>query len=63
VAAGLLIIEEAGGKTADFSGKPFPLSGREIIATNAYVYDEFYSIVSRGFKASKPKIDPEKELF
>ena len=63
VAAGLIIIEEAGGKTSDFSGKPFPLSGKEIIATNAFVYDTFFKIVHEGFRSSKNMADISKNIF
>lgn len=50
VAAGALIIQEAGGKISDFSGGNNFLYGREIIASNHLVFDEFYEKVSRFLK-------------
>jgi len=34
VAAGSLLVQEAGGKVTDFSGNPFSMNGSEILATN-----------------------------
>ncbi|MCM2321981.1 MAG: inositol monophosphatase [Oligoflexia bacterium] len=34
VAAGALLVEEAGGKVTDFHGKAFHIAGQEILATN-----------------------------
>jgi len=39
VAAGLLIVEEAGGRTSDFEGRPAPRSGEEIVASNGLVHE------------------------
>jgi len=39
VAAGLLILEEAGGQSSDLRGGPVPRSGREIVATNGALHD------------------------
>jgi len=38
-AAGVLIVEEAGGKVTDFSGGPFQIASHETLATNALVHD------------------------
>jgi myo-inositol-1(or 4)-monophosphatase len=40
VAAGILLIEEAGGKITDFAGNPYQLGGPMILATNALVHEE-----------------------
>jgi myo-inositol-1(or 4)-monophosphatase len=37
-AAGVLIIQEAGGKVTDFSGGPFQINGRETLASNGLVH-------------------------
>ena len=37
-AAGVLIVEEAGGKVTDFSGGPFQLNSRETVASNGLVH-------------------------
>jgi myo-inositol-1(or 4)-monophosphatase len=47
VAAGVLLIKEAGGKVTDFCGGDNYLFGREIIASNALYYDKFYEIVNK----------------
>ena len=44
VAAGIIIIREAGGKVSDFSGNEKKLSGDEIIAANSNIYAEFLKI-------------------
>jgi len=38
-AAGVLIVEEAGGKVSDFHGGPFQLNSRETLASNGLVHD------------------------
>ena len=38
-AAGVLIVEEAGGRVTDFSGGPFQLASRETVASNGLVHD------------------------
>jgi myo-inositol-1(or 4)-monophosphatase len=38
-AAGVLIVEEAGGKVTDFSGGTFQISSRETLASNGLVHD------------------------
>lgn len=50
VAAGALIVEEAGGKISDFSGKGNWLFGKEIIASNGYTHKEMLSSVKKFFK-------------
>ncbi|MGL4956005.1 MAG: inositol monophosphatase family protein [Bacteroidales bacterium] len=45
VAAGALIVQQAGGKLSDFSGEDNYIFGKEIICTNANIFDEFLGIV------------------
>jgi myo-inositol-1(or 4)-monophosphatase len=40
VAAGILLIEEAGGKVTDFAGAPYQLGGPMILATNGLIHEE-----------------------
>jgi myo-inositol-1(or 4)-monophosphatase len=47
IAAGILIVREAGGRVSDFSGNEINLSGDEIIAANSLVFPEFVEIVSK----------------
>lgn len=49
VAAGALIVEEAGGKVTDFNGKNNFLFGKEIIASNGKVHNEMISSVKKYF--------------
>ncbi len=50
VAAGALIVQEAGGVVFDFSERDNWLYGREIIACNPHIADEFISVISNSFK-------------
>lgn len=47
VAAGIIIIKQAGGKVCDFSGGENYLFGGEMIACNANYFDEFYGVVNK----------------
>ncbi len=46
VAAGILLVKEAGGRVSDFSGNEKNYSGDEIVAANNLVYHEFLKNVS-----------------
>jgi myo-inositol-1(or 4)-monophosphatase len=50
VAAGALIVMEAGGIVKDFSGENSWLFGRELCASNALLNGEFQSLVSEKFR-------------
>ena len=52
VAAGLLIVEEAGGRTSDFHGGPALRSGREVLASNARIHAALIEILDWGHDAS-----------
>jgi myo-inositol-1(or 4)-monophosphatase len=43
-AAGVLLIEEAGGKVTDFAGNPYQLGGPVILATNGLIHEEMRDI-------------------
>jgi myo-inositol-1(or 4)-monophosphatase len=47
VAAGIIILKQAGGKVCDFNGGENYLFGGEIIASNTNYFDEFYRIVNQ----------------
>jgi myo-inositol-1(or 4)-monophosphatase len=47
IAAGVIILREAGGKISDFSGGERNLNGDEIVAANSHVYPEILEIVSK----------------
>jgi len=48
-AAGFLLVEEAGGLMTDFSGRPFRLDSREILATNGLVHEELVGLFEDMF--------------
>ena len=46
VAAGSLIVEEAGGRMSDFSGKRFSVYGEQTLATNGRVHREMLRVMA-----------------
>ncbi len=50
VAAGAFIVKQAGGKVTDFKGKDDYIFGKEIVAGNALVFDEFLNVVKKHFE-------------
>jgi myo-inositol-1(or 4)-monophosphatase len=48
-AAGVLIVEEAGGRITDFSGGPFQLTSRETLASNGLVHSALLNEFERIF--------------
>jgi myo-inositol-1(or 4)-monophosphatase len=50
VAAGSLIVQQAGGKVSDFSGGNTYIFGQELVSANANIYDEFMEIVKSAFE-------------
>ncbi|MDB5013606.1 MAG: inositol monophosphatase [Daejeonella sp.] len=49
VAAGIIIVQEAGGEVVDYSGGNQPIEKRELLATNSKITSEFLEIVQRHF--------------
>jgi myo-inositol-1(or 4)-monophosphatase len=49
VAAGAFIVEQAGGKISDYSGKDDWLFGKEIIASSTNLYNDFFKIIHDEF--------------
>ncbi len=43
-AAGILLVTEAGGKVTGFTGEPYKLDSREILASNGLIHDELVSL-------------------
>ena len=50
VAAGCLILTEAGGLVTDFSGENTHLSGRKVLASNGHVHGHLMKLVRRVLK-------------
>ena len=48
-AAGILLLEEAGGKVTDFAGGGFRLDSREVLASNGLVHDELVNLFREMF--------------
>ena len=46
IAAGILIVEEAGGRVSDLAGGAAADSGREIVASNGRIHDEFLRVLA-----------------
>jgi myo-inositol-1(or 4)-monophosphatase len=46
-AAGKIILEEAGGRLTDFSGKPFSPYMKQIVATNGKIHGEMISVLAK----------------
>ena len=51
VAAGIFIVQQAGGKISDFKGENNYLFGAEIVASNELIFDEFADSVKKHFTA------------
>jgi myo-inositol-1(or 4)-monophosphatase len=47
-AAGVLLVEEAGGKISDLQGQPYALGGRTILASNGLVHEEMQQIAAEA---------------
>jgi len=47
-AAGVLLVEEAGGKVSDFAGNPYQLGGPFILATNGLIHEEMRAMALRS---------------
>jgi len=50
VAAGALLVKNAGGKVSDFNGKKNFLFGKEIVSSNPFIYKELLEILQKIFK-------------
>jgi len=48
VAAGILIVEEAGGRVTDLAGGPVPATGHEIVSSNGAIHDELLHLLAGG---------------
>jgi myo-inositol-1(or 4)-monophosphatase len=61
-AAGVLIVEEAGGKVTRFDGSPFELNSRETVATNGLLHQELLAEFKEIFagRGVEPLPDPRE---
>ena len=52
VAAGWLMVLEAGGRVSDLSGGPFTLEGGEILATNGHIHQAMLEALAEADRRS-----------
>jgi myo-inositol-1(or 4)-monophosphatase len=45
-AAGVVLVEEAGGKVTDLQGQPYPLGGTSILASNGLIHGEMVKVAA-----------------
>lgn len=48
MAAGVVILEEAGGRLTDFRGGMFSIYGKEIVASNGPIHDDMLKVLGEG---------------
>lgn len=56
VAAGILLVLEAGGQLSDFSGTEHYLFGREMLASNRKIHDETLAVIKQAFYPTMPSV-------
>ncbi len=56
VAGGAFIVQQAGGKIADFSGSDDYIFGKEIIASSTNLFDPFFNVVNKNFKLKTEEV-------
>jgi myo-inositol-1(or 4)-monophosphatase len=62
-AAGLLLVEEAGGRITDFAGGPWRLDSREILASNRLIHEELLGFFSDLFAGRNLSPIPTPQEF
>ena len=53
IAAGWLMVEEAGGQVTDLQGRPFTLSGGEVLASNGYIHGTLLEALARADRGAE----------
>jgi myo-inositol-1(or 4)-monophosphatase len=62
VAAGVILVEEAGGKITDFHGAPYQLGGPVVLATNGLIHEEM-RVVALDLSRREPASPPQNPTF
>jgi myo-inositol-1(or 4)-monophosphatase len=62
-AAGVLIVEEAGGRVTDFRGGPFQLNSRETLASNGLVHDALLVEFAKVFEGRGLEALPDVQQY
>ena len=52
VAAGVLLVQEAGGKVTDFAGGNDFIFGRQVVATNLFIHEELLGLLAFNWNES-----------
>ncbi len=52
MAAGILFVEEAGGKFTNFKGFPSDIYSQNVLATNGLIHDQMLSVLKKGMKGA-----------
>jgi myo-inositol-1(or 4)-monophosphatase len=65
-AAGVLLVEEAGGRVTDFAGGPFQIDSRETLASNGLIHEELVAefqaiFAGRGLEAPPSPVEYASE--
>ena len=50
VAAGYLILNEAGGKITDFTGNRYSIYNKQLLATNGRVHNEMIEVLAKAYE-------------
>jgi myo-inositol-1(or 4)-monophosphatase len=62
-AAGVLVLQEAGGKVTDFADGPFQLNSREVLATNGLLHAELLGEFKQIFEGRVEGIPSAEDYF
>ncbi len=62
-AAGVLLVQEAGGRVTDFTGGPFALESREVLATNSLLHAELLAEFKNIFEGRVEGLPSAVEYF
>jgi myo-inositol-1(or 4)-monophosphatase len=55
-AAGVLLVEEAGGTISDLEGQPYTLGGKSILASNGLIHAEMKQVAAEIAKRPMPPL-------
>ena len=59
MAAGSLLVEEAGGKVSGMQGEAYNVEGKYVLATNGYIQKETLDLFAEIFAGRYPQEMPE----
>jgi len=62
-AAGILLVEEAGGRVTDFAGEQFQLNSNEVLASNGRIHDELVGLFKDLFAGRELTPIPTAQQF